>query len=196
MGKIPWNKGKIVGDKLPFIQPEVHSIKAGLKQENDVRGLATYSLAVDSSLRQGDLLSLHGKDVRASNGLMYQEASILMEKTKKRVTFVIFDDTREFLLEYMNVYNIGYEDFLFPGKFEDRPICKATYRRFIKRCATMIGLNPEHYSGHSTRRTRLFFLIENQVQDVIIAELLGISVKTVQHYTRRVALQISKKYPM
>ncbi len=196
MGRIPWNKGKIVGDKLPFTQGEVHAVKAGLRKLNDVRGLAFFSLAVDSSLRQGDFIKLKGLDVRAPNGMIYQEATIQMEKTKKRVTFVIFDDTREFLLEYMAASHIKDEDYLFPGRFAGRPICKATFRRFVKRCAEMIGLNPFHYSGHSTRRTRLFFLIREKVQDVIIAELLGVSVKTIQHYARRSALQISKEHPM
>lgn len=193
---IPWNKGQLVGDKLPFSYPEVREIKDGLKEANDTKGFVLYSIAIDSSLRSGDLLNLKGEKVRSKNGMIRQEVTLYMEKTGKKITFALFEETRTALLEYMTQQNIGDDDYLFAGRWQDKPMSKRTFRRFVKRCAKMIGLNPEHYSGHSTRRTRVIYLSLNKVADTHIAELLGVRVETVRHYIKRVSLQISKSFPM
>ncbi len=193
---VPWNKGKLVGDKLPFSYQEVREVKNSLRKSSDLKGLVLYSIAIDSSLRSGDLLNLKGKTVQSPSGMIRQEVTIFMEKTGKRITFALFEETRAALVEYLQERQIGEEDYLFTGRWTDKPMSKRTFRRFVKRCAQMIGLNPEHYSGHSTRRTRVIHLAINQVADTHIAELLGVRVETVRHYIRRVSLQISKGFPM
>lgn len=194
--RLPWNKGQLVGDKLPFSYEEVRSIKEKLREKNDLKGFVLFAVAIDSSLRSGDLLSLKGKDMRSKNGMIKQEVVIFMEKTGKKITFSLFKETRDYLLKYMIKCQIEDNDFLFKGRFTGTHLSKDTFRRFIKSCAELIGLNPEHYSGHSTRRTRVIHLALKGMADTLIAELIGVRVETVRYYIRRVALQMSKKFPM
>lgn len=191
-----WNKGKLVGDKFPFTQVEVKKIKTKLKKKGDIKGLVLFSIAIDSSLRTGDLLRLRASDVCSKNGIIKQEVIIQMEKTKKRVNFVLFKKTRHHLLDFMRENEIKDNDFLFAGRWQNRPMSKGSFRKFVKNCAEMIGLNPEHYSGHSTRRSRVIHLALKGMTDTFIAELIGVRVETVRHYIRRVALQMSKEFPM
>ncbi len=54
-GRAPWNKGKLIGQKLPLKQREIWRIRADLEHEHNVRKLAMFDLAIDSKLRACDL---------------------------------------------------------------------------------------------------------------------------------------------
>ncbi len=60
---IPWNKGKLVGQKPPLKLEEVWAIRIRLKMAEDARELALFNLAIDSKLRGCDLVSLKVSDV-------------------------------------------------------------------------------------------------------------------------------------
>lgn len=62
-GRAPWNKGKLIGQKLPLKQREIWRIRANLEHEYNVRELAMFDLAIDSKLRACDLTSLRVRDV-------------------------------------------------------------------------------------------------------------------------------------
>ena len=55
--RIPWNKGKLVGQKAPFKPKEVWAIRARLQMENRARELALFDLGIDSKLRACDIVS-------------------------------------------------------------------------------------------------------------------------------------------
>lgn len=57
--RIPWNKGKIVGQKAPLKLREIWAIRVCLQLRNSLRDLALFNLAIDSKLRACDLLALH-----------------------------------------------------------------------------------------------------------------------------------------
>ena len=59
----PWNKGKLIGQKLPLKQREIWRIRANLECERNVRELAMFDLAIDSKLRACDLMALRVRDV-------------------------------------------------------------------------------------------------------------------------------------
>jgi len=61
--RIPWNKGKLVGQKAPFKPKEVWAIRARLQMENRARELALFDLGIDSKLRACDLVKLRVRDV-------------------------------------------------------------------------------------------------------------------------------------
>ena len=61
--RIPWNKGKLVGQKAPFKPKEVWAIRARLQMENRARELAMFDLGIDSKLRACDLVKLRVRDV-------------------------------------------------------------------------------------------------------------------------------------
>ncbi|OAI05272.1 hypothetical protein [Methylomonas methanica] len=56
---IPWNKGKLVGQKLPLKLKEIWEIRIKLQLAGDQRGLALFNLAIDSKLRGCDLVKLN-----------------------------------------------------------------------------------------------------------------------------------------
>ena len=60
---IPWNKGKLIGQKPPLKLKEVWAIRIRLQMANRIRELAMFNLAIDSKLRSCDLVKLRVKDV-------------------------------------------------------------------------------------------------------------------------------------
>ena len=53
---IPWNKGKLVGQKPPLKPQKIWSIRTRLELKNATRDLAMFNLAIDSKLRSCDLV--------------------------------------------------------------------------------------------------------------------------------------------
>ena len=60
---IPWNKGRLVGQKLPLKLKEIWAIRIRLQIAERSRDLALFNLAIESKLRGCDLVSLKVKDV-------------------------------------------------------------------------------------------------------------------------------------
>jgi hypothetical protein len=48
---VPWNKGKLIGQKLPLKLKEIWAIRIRLKVDHRTRELALFNLAIDSKLR-------------------------------------------------------------------------------------------------------------------------------------------------
>ena len=60
---IPWNKGKLIGQKPPLKLKEIWAIRIRLQLANRLRDLALFNLAIDSKLRSCDLVKLRVSDV-------------------------------------------------------------------------------------------------------------------------------------
>ena len=58
-----WNKGKLVGQKIPLKLKEIWAIRIRLQLTEKVRDLALFNLAIDSKLRACDLTNLRLRDV-------------------------------------------------------------------------------------------------------------------------------------
>ena len=54
--KIPWNKGKLVGQKAPLRLKDIWAIRVRLQIGHRTRELALFNLAIDSKLRSCDLV--------------------------------------------------------------------------------------------------------------------------------------------
>jgi len=61
--RIPWNKGKLIGQKLPLKLKEIWAIRIRLQLDKRTRELALLNLAIDSKLRGCDLVGLKVSDV-------------------------------------------------------------------------------------------------------------------------------------
>ena len=61
--QVPWNKGIIMGQKLPLKRSEVWAIRVRLQIAGQTRDLAMFNLAIDSKLRACDLVRLRVRDV-------------------------------------------------------------------------------------------------------------------------------------
>ena len=55
---IPWNKGKLCGQKAPLKPREIWAIRIRLQLADKTRDLALFNLAIDSKLRGCDLVAL------------------------------------------------------------------------------------------------------------------------------------------
>ena len=60
---IPWNKGKLLGQKPPLKLKEIWGIRIRLQVHHRTRQLALFNLAIDSKLRGCDLVGLRVHDV-------------------------------------------------------------------------------------------------------------------------------------
>lgn len=56
--RVPWNKGKLVGQKSPFKLKDIWAIRVRLQLAHRTRELALLNLALDSMLRGCDLIRL------------------------------------------------------------------------------------------------------------------------------------------
>jgi hypothetical protein len=60
---VPWNKGRLTGQKAPLKLKEIWAIRIRLQLAQRKRDLALFNLAIDSKLRGCDLVSLRVGDV-------------------------------------------------------------------------------------------------------------------------------------
>jgi hypothetical protein len=75
----PWNKGKLVGQKVPLKLKEIWAIRVRLQLGSRHRDLALFNLAIDSKLRACDLLKLRVRDV-CHGGTMASRTIVLQQK--------------------------------------------------------------------------------------------------------------------
>lgn len=61
--QVPWNKGKLVGQKAPLKLKDIWAIRVRLQIGRRTRELALLNLAIDSKLRSCDLVTLRVRDV-------------------------------------------------------------------------------------------------------------------------------------
>jgi hypothetical protein len=62
MRKVPWNKGRLTGQKRPLKPKDVWAIRVRLQLEHKARDLALFNLAIDSKLRLDRETDDHRRD--------------------------------------------------------------------------------------------------------------------------------------
>ena len=171
--RIPWNKGKIIGQKAPLRQQEVWSIRARLEIANNTKELALFNLAIDSKLRDCDLVALKVLDVMRA-GEILTRASIVQQKTGTPVMFEIIAHTRQSLLEWITLANLKYDDYLFPSRKHAVPhLGTRAYDRIVHKWVSSIGLESGLYGTHTMRRTKVSILYKRDKNLRAIQLLLG-----------------------
>ena len=113
---IAWNKGRIIGQKLPLLPKHVWAIRVRLEIAKNLRDLALFNMAIYSKLRGCDLVKLKVSDVYSA-GRMKERTSVLQSKTKKPVRFEITDGTRKSILRWLDDPLMVGSQFLWPGRF-------------------------------------------------------------------------------
>ncbi|WP_373996785.1 integrase [Duganella sp. FT27W] len=78
---MPWNKGKLVGQKAPLRVSEIWAIRVRLEIFGRVRDLALFNLAIYSKLRGCDLVRLRVNDV-CHGGHVAARASVMPHSNK------------------------------------------------------------------------------------------------------------------
>ena len=169
--KVPWNKGKLVGQKLPLKLQEIWAIRTRLQIDNRYRDLALFNLAIDSKLRACDLLKLRVSDV-STGGKVSSRAIILQRKTLRQVQFEITARTRESLADWIALTGLHSAAYLFPGKInKSLHLSRRQYARIVESWVDGIGLDTTAYGTHSMRRTKAS-LIYRQTKNLRAVQLL------------------------
>jgi integrase len=168
---VPWNKGKLMGQKLPLSMQEIWSIRLRLQGIGNLRDLALFNLAIDSKLRACDLLSLRVSDV-ASGQEVQSRAIIRQKKTKRPVRFEITARTRKSVEEWIEAQGLRGSDYLFPSRLRSSPhLSLRQYARVVETWVSSIGLDPTGYGTHSMRRTKAT-LIYRRTKNLRAVQLL------------------------
>ena len=167
----PWNKGKLVGQKKPLKLKEIWAIRIRLQLAKSVRDLALFNMAIDSKLRACDLVSLRVSDV-THGGRVMSRATVMQQKTQRRVQFEITYQTQESTLQWIEANNLKSGDYLFSSRVQGSPhISTRQYSRIVQKWIDSIGLDPSAYATHSMRRTKAA-LIYRRTKNLRAVQLL------------------------
>src|SRR3981081_4853869 len=98
--RVPWDKGKLTGQKPPLRPKHVWSIRTKLQIEGNMRDLAMFNLAIDSKLRGCDVVALKVEDV-APSGYSVDRATVRQKKTEQPVRFELTEQTRQAVDDYV-----------------------------------------------------------------------------------------------
>ena len=98
--RVPWNKGKLIGQKAPLKLKEIWAIRIRLQLARRARDLALFNLGIDSKLRGCDLVGLRVCDV-AQGGRVGSRAIVMQRKTHRPVQFELTEQTREAVQAWM-----------------------------------------------------------------------------------------------
>ncbi|MFO0217198.1 MAG: tyrosine-type recombinase/integrase [Burkholderiales bacterium] len=169
--KTPWNKGKLIGQKVPLKLRDIWAIRIRLQMSHRVRELALFDLALDSKLRGCDLVQLRVRDVQHGDR-MASRAMIMQQKTKRTVQFEITPQTRDAVGEWIQHARLKGDDFLFPNRVHRLGhLSTRQYARSFEGWVNEIGLDPSNYGTHSMRRTKAT-LIYRRTRNLRAVQLL------------------------
>ena len=169
--RIPWNKGKLVGQKAPLKLREVWNIRIRLQLAHQYRDLALFNLALDSKLRGCDLVRLRVRDI-AHGTRLTNRAMVMQQKTQRPVQFEITEQTRDAVSDWITKAELTPDDYLFKSRFKSsRHLSTRQYQRIVARWVSGIGLDPANYGTHSLRRTKAT-LIYRKTRNLRAVQLL------------------------
>ena len=169
--KIPWNKGKIVGQKSPLKLKDIWAIRIRLQLNNRTRELALFDLGLDSKLRACDLVKLRVNDI-CHGDRVSTRAIVLQQKTSLPVQFEITQPTREAVEAWIKESSLQSDDYLFPSRVHESPhLGTRQYARILEGWIEEIGLDPAQYGTHSMRRTKAT-LIYRRTKNLRAVQLL------------------------
>lgn len=171
--RIPWNKGKLCGQKPPLKLQEIWTIRVHLQMAKRIRDLALFNLAIDSKLRSCDLVRLRVREI--SNGSsIAKRAMVMQQKTQHPVQFEIMKHTRQAISDLIANDRLSSDDYLFKSRFKNSPhISTRQYARIVKSWVCEIGLNPSDYGTHSMRRTKATLIYKRTKNLRAVQLLLG-----------------------
>ena len=171
--KPAWNKGKLVGQKVPFKLEEIWGIRIRLEIADNIRELALFNLAIDSKLRASDLVNLKVFDVSHGSNVQ-SRAMVIQQKTSRPVQFEITKRTRVSLERWISLKGLKGDDYLFRSRIKDSPhLSTRQYARIVEGWVKSLGLDPVPYGTHTLRRTKVSLIYKRTKNLRAIQLLLG-----------------------
>ncbi|NMM01468.1 tyrosine-type recombinase/integrase [Paraburkholderia sp. RP-4-7] len=169
--RVPWNKGKLTGQKPPLKLKEIWAIRIRLQLAARTRDLAMFNLAIDSKLRACDLTKLRVRDICLGQRVA-SRATVTQQKTQRPVQFEITELTRDSAEAWIKLARLSPSDFLFPSRIHGSPhLSTRQYARLVHRWIGSIGLDDTAYGTHTMRRTKAS-LIYRRTKNLRAVQLL------------------------
>jgi integrase len=169
--RLPWNKGKLIGQKTPLKLKEIWAIRIRLQLAHRARDLALFNLGIDSKLRGCDLVGLRVCDI-AQGGRVASRAIVTQRKTKRPVQFELTEQTREAVQAWIAQPKLTGDQFLFPSRLHGSPhLSTRQYAKIVDAWVSSIGHDPNEYGTHTMRRTKAT-LIYRRTKNLRAVQLL------------------------
>ena len=128
---VPWNKGKLIGQKPPLQPKHVWAIRTKLQIDGRVRDLALFNLAIDSKLCGCDVLNLRVEDV-APHEYAIDRAIVCQTKPDRVAKFEIAEHTRQSIDECLSRHRREPGDYLFTARRgKHQPLTTRQYARLV-----------------------------------------------------------------
>lgn len=171
--RVPWNKGKVIGQKAALKPKDIWSIRVRLQLQHRAKELALFNLGFDSKLRGCDLVALRVRDV--SHGVQVaSRAMVMQQKTHRPVQFEITPTTRESVEAWIREAGLKSENFLFPSRLHaSAHIGTRQYARILHHWVQGIGLDTTEYGTHSMRRSKASMIYKKTKNLRAVQILLG-----------------------
>jgi integrase len=170
---IPWNKGKLIGQKPPLKLKEIWAIRIRLQIAHRIRDLALFNLALDSKLRSCDLVKLRVRDICHGSQIL-KRTMVMQQKTQQPVQFEITGQTREALSNWIQHSHLTSNDYLFKSRLRhSQHLSTRQYARIVDAWVSEIGLDPSAYGTHTLRRTKATLIYKRTKNLRAIQLLLG-----------------------
>ena len=168
--RAPWNKGKMIGRKLPLSLKQIRSIRIRLKSAQQMRELALLGLAIDSNLSASDIVQLRVCDIAKGRHIL-SRATIAQLESQRAIQFEITDETRASVAAWIAHEKLKSDQYLFPSRLSESPhLSTRQYARLVASWVRSIGLDPRVYGTQSLRRTRAA-LIYRRTKSLLAAQL-------------------------
>lgn len=167
---IPWNKGKLLGQKPPLQPKHIWPIRTQLQLTGKVRNLALFNLAIDSKLRGCDVVSVLVEDV-APHGYTIDRAAVRQQKTGRPVKFEMTEQTRTAIDVYISKFDLKEERYLFKGRHDH--LTTRQYARLVVDWVEFVGLDRKRFGTHSLRRTKAALIYKKTGNLRAVQLLLG-----------------------
>jgi len=114
-GRAAWNAGMTVGTKRPLTQKQIWAIRFFLDREGRVQDRALFDLAIDSKLRDCDLVKIKTGDLVTGPDIRTR-ATVVQQKTGRPDQFELTSDVRASLLVWLERRSGTVEDYAFPSR--------------------------------------------------------------------------------
>lgn len=137
---IPWNKGRLVGQKASLKLKGIWAIRIRLQLAEKARGLALFNLAMNSELRGWDLVSLHAFDVAQGRAVL-PRAMVMQHKTHRLVQFEITEKARQSVAAWIDKAHLASGQYVVPSRVAKSPhLSTPQYTRIVPSWVESIGL--------------------------------------------------------
>lgn len=171
--RVPWNRGKLIGQKPPLKRNEIWAIRTRLQIAGQTRNLALFNLAIDSKLRACDLVGLRVRDVTQGSNIA-SRAIVMQQKTKRPVQFEITEQSRTAIGKLLAMNRPEPNNFLFQSRRRSSVhLSTRQYAKLLKDWVAAIGLDPHAYGTHSLRRTKATLIYQRTKNLRAVQLLLG-----------------------